>query len=929
MGRGLFGRSAEVDSLRQLIDRSRARPGPTSSLVVGLAGSGKTRLLHHVLAAAPRGAVFQIVGYQPEQSVSLTATRDLFHRLESITTANWQADLLAFDPTGETYPLRLFEATHRALQSISPITLTIDDLQWVDDLSLALITYLLRAAQGDRVPLALVAMGRPGANVGALRASLAQILADKERRLEIELGPLTEADGTAMARALEPSLTASQAAHIWRSASGSPFWIEVLAASGQSVEADLSRRLRDLSDDAGSLLRALTVVGRPTDAGEIEELLGWLRERFWQAAGELRNRGLTLEFDGRLQVAHDLIRDAADRELPADHRREWHARIFRRFRQTGQGDFRRLAEALAHGMAAGEDVLDLAIELTETAQRRLLGIDGLNELGRISESIVHCGPKRQRLDKRLAELATELGDRQIEFERWLVVADGAADDPTQGRALLAAAKAAYHLGIRDTAAELVTRARRLGVADEAFGIALDALESEIYRWLEHQLPKARVLTTRAMSRARCLISADRSILRRDSAVRAAYLDALNAASDLSLQEGNEIEQVRFAEEIAAVAEGDLERMEARLVLASAYRRSGRVDEAERLARSVGDEAERRIYPAMMVAAGLHRAKALYNLGRLDEAEQVATEAEAMCHRIGDVGRLLSEIRGVRADIAVSQGDWQTGIAQLRHEASQEADPHYRLGRSQGIATWLARLAGAPAAEEVRARLGQAKSDALAAGCPRCRRELALKEAEAMARIGAVGAALEAISPELVKAARDSEEGEVQLRQTLGAMAAARGQSRRAAAIFARLSERLGRAGLKREMLLADLDLGSAWAELDRDTAVDIYRSVERRAADWGVATDRHIAQQRLRELGARPVPPRPQPGPWGLSKRELEVARLTATGASNPEIAAALFVARKTVERHVSSALAKTGARNRTELAAILSSLPTAGGLRK
>jgi DNA-binding NarL/FixJ family response regulator len=52
-----------------------------------------------------------------------------------------------------------------------------------------------------------------------------------------------------------------------------------------------------------------------------------------------------------------------------------------------------------------------------------------------------------------------------------------------------------------------------------------------------------------------------------------------------------------------------------------------------------------------------------------------------------------------------------------------------------------------------------------------------------------------------------------------------------------------------------------------------------------------------------------------LTTRELEVAHLVADGASNPEIAAQLFLSRKTVERHVSNALAKVGARNRTELA--------------
>jgi DNA-binding NarL/FixJ family response regulator len=51
-----------------------------------------------------------------------------------------------------------------------------------------------------------------------------------------------------------------------------------------------------------------------------------------------------------------------------------------------------------------------------------------------------------------------------------------------------------------------------------------------------------------------------------------------------------------------------------------------------------------------------------------------------------------------------------------------------------------------------------------------------------------------------------------------------------------------------------------------------------------------------------------------LTKRELEIVKMIAEGNTSEEIAAALSISRKTVDRHRANVLAKLGMRNRVEL---------------
>ena len=55
----------------------------------------------------------------------------------------------------------------------------------------------------------------------------------------------------------------------------------------------------------------------------------------------------------------------------------------------------------------------------------------------------------------------------------------------------------------------------------------------------------------------------------------------------------------------------------------------------------------------------------------------------------------------------------------------------------------------------------------------------------------------------------------------------------------------------------------------------------------------------------------------GVTARELDVLRLLAEGHTNKDVAAALYLSPRTVEKHVERLLLKTGAPNRTALAAL------------
>jgi DNA-binding NarL/FixJ family response regulator len=115
-------------------------------------------------------------------------------------------------------------------------------------------------------------------------------------------------------------------------------------------------------------------------------------------------------------------------------------------------------------------------------------------------------------------------------------------------------------------------------------------------------------------------------------------------------------------------------------------------------------------------------------------------------------------------------------------------------------------------------------------------------------------------------------------------------------------------GYLKELLRA----GASGYVLKQSPSLTLLSAI-RSVAAGGTYLDPAIASRVVSDYGTgRQIPAATRPA--GLTGREHEVARLVATGYTNKDIAAQLFVSVKTVETHKSNAMQKLGLRNRIEL---------------
>jgi DNA-binding CsgD family transcriptional regulator/tetratricopeptide (TPR) repeat protein len=919
------GRTEELGALLDAVARTAGEGRPVAAVVVGDPGSGKSRLLAEVVARVDVESILRVGGYEPERQVPFAGASDLLRTLaqrqgaEAGRLRSLLYERSAPDPGLE--PLRVLEAAHRCLREIGPTLVAVDDLHWVDDQTLALCHYLVRAASAAGQPMAAIVVSRAGGAVAALSDSLRGLFASSHDFVELVLGPLSREESVQLALEIAPELTPERAEALAERAGGFPYWVEALARSGgEELDAGqvVTARLRGVGLDAASLLALLAVAARPMSVEDAGAVLGWSPGRTSGAAADLVRRGVVVQARAALRLAHDLIREAVEGGLAVEERRRLHRRLAAWLEADTVDDVQVLRAALQHRHDGGLPALGLALRLARSPRRSLLGSEGLTHLARIADESLPDDRAALELQSAVAELASEVGEWPLAFERWAMLSERLATRGERARAALEATRALAELRRGPEALLYLERCRALDPDDPVLAIEADALDAYVLGWLSHDRGRARVPAFRALTAARRLARTSGRSDTLASPVRQAYLAAVRAWFDVAVWHEDVPEMLAASDELFEAARnfGDAH-LRATLDLPYLLWQLGRWREAETRFRRVLAEARERVLPTIVAEAAFHLAYVLFPAGRLDEASALAREAVGLAERQVLPKRYFrSEVLNLAHLVAASQGDWRRALDRVAGELAAETDPHARTVPGMALANWLARFGGAAVADEVEATLAAARSDTEAADCDRCRSEFVARAVGTYARVGCVEEAQAAAA--LFDAQHPKPDPWPALLRRHGeALVTARsGEIARSIPLFEAAEAEAREMGLLLEALWVQLDRGEALSSIDRRRAIEALQGGVELAISVGSQSARAHAEQLLRRLGVRTWRRGARGEP--LSERELEIARLVARGASNPEIARSLFLSRKTVERHVSNLLVKLAVRNRAELASRL-----------
>jgi DNA-binding CsgD family transcriptional regulator len=935
----LIEREEEVAELRAALEEARGGVGCVV-LVEGPAGIGKTRLLLEAAAIARSEdmVVLEARGSELEADFGFGIVHQLFDgivarspaaRLERLlggAAGNARTLFGLGDPAAGSPPPRddAFTRIHALywmcenLAAEAPLALTVDDAHLGDTQSLAWLRFLADRIADLPVVVALtVLLDHPAsatAELEALRAShRARVVRPRPISPEGSRAILTDAfddvPGDAFARSCHEA------------SGGNPFLLRELAltlgaegvdpvdeavelvrrAQPRQVARHVALRLARLPESAQALARAAAVFGPGASMRLAVALAGLDQSASHSAADVLLEAGLITSAEP-LRFEHPLVRAAVYAQNPQGAR----AKAHRGAAELLDLEAAPVEQVAAHLMEAGRAGDPWVVAKLREAGERALGSGAtksavayfsralgepppvdvkpalLRELGSaevrigIDEGISHLREAlegatdhamRAAVARELALALTTFG-RTPEALRVLgSEIESVRSHDSENALLMEADLLGYAQFAPDSSGVLHERLGRSGRPERAATPGERAMM--VHHAVAHSLSGAPL--AEAADMAEEALGGGRLLIEQTADAPAFYtavhilIDAERfELVDAALEQA--LDDARTRGSVLGFAIASTQRSSAAYLRGAIRDAEAEVVAALEAARQAGWE----VGLPMTVSA---QVDVLIEQGRLEEAETVLTAAGFA----GEIPELLAFdwLLYSRGRLRLAAGDIDAGLEDLLHQAERQA----QTGTLPIRMNWRTLVAPALAAKGEHERA----------------RRLADEELRFARRIGVarnVGMALRTLG--LVT---NGESGIGDLRQA---------------------AEVLEHAPARLEYARTLVDLGAALRRSNhRSAAREALRSAMEVATQGGAAAHVAKAAEELAALGVR-TQTRPVTGIEALTGSELRVARLAARGMSNPEIAQALFVTRKTIEKHLGNAYTKLGIASRHDLPAAL-----------
>ena len=421
----LVGRDGERAALVERFDGG----GAHVVAIEGEAGIGKTRLAEELLAYARRRGAPVLAGRAYEEEAGLAygplvealqarvregegwvedaAPRALAEAARLVPALAEARPGLPEPPPldGPAAQVRFFDGVWETLAAAAAGgVLFVDDLQWADDATLALLAYGLRRLD-RRSPLVLLAWRTP------FQPALGRVVAEAARSGSATVLGLDRLSRDEVAELVGPEGDATLAKRLYEETEGVPFLVvEYLRALAAAAEGEwplpaaardvLRARLAPVGEVARQVLSAAAVIGRSFDVDTVRTASGRGDEETVTALEELVARGLVREGPAAYDFAHERLRALVYEETSLARRRLLHGRAA----ATGPS-----AAVARHLALAGrdEEAARAYARAADDARRVYANAEALEHL---QAALALGHPERGALQEAIGDLQTLRGD---------------------------------------------------------------------------------------------------------------------------------------------------------------------------------------------------------------------------------------------------------------------------------------------------------------------------------------------------------------------------------------------------------------------------------------------------------------------------------------------------------------------------------------